>query len=181
MRRSEITDGGDESLTYSELSRGMPVLNKAIGCQCGNNGTGTLPCRESLGLPTAVCTVRLTKSLYSKNLFPTFCLVVLGLCWAWQCMIQSLPAPRLGLVCGYGRCWAGGRGSEEGGREAGRGGSFSGQGSLEPPGSQRCDQYVVRSGRYVAFPQIPLKLSDVDGEQREFRWGERWPKAYVGA
>lgn len=73
MRQSEIADGGDESLTYSELSRGMPVLNKASGCQCGNNGTGTLPCRESLGLPTAVCTVRLTKSLYSKNLFPTFC------------------------------------------------------------------------------------------------------------
>lgn len=122
MRRSEVTGGGDESLTYSELSRGMPVLNKASGCQCGNNGTGTLPCRESLGLPTAVCTVRLTKSLYSKNLFPTFCLVVLGLSWAWQCMIQSLPAPQLGLVCGYGRCWAAERGSEEGGREAGRGG-----------------------------------------------------------
>lgn len=45
---------------------------------------------------------------------------------------------------------------------------FSSQGSLEPLGSQRCDQYVMRSGRYVAFPQIPLKLSDVDGEQREF-------------
>lgn len=28
----------------------------------------------------------------------------------------------LGLVCGYGRCWGGGRGSEEGGREVGRGG-----------------------------------------------------------
>lgn len=37
---------------------------------------------------------------------------------------------------------------------------FSDQGSF--------DQYVVKSSRCVAFPQIPLKLSAVDGDKREF-------------
>lgn len=30
------------------------------------------------------------------------------------------------------------------------------------------DQYAVKPSRYVAFPQIPLKLSAVDGDKREF-------------
>lgn len=124
---------------------------------CGNPGTGKLPCRELLGLPTAVCliglrTVSLFCELVSEVLFDDSQSLLS------RTMHYSESAPWLGwhvAVEDAGRWW----GRQRGRRRGGSLWRLQRPREPEPLNSQYFDQYVAKPNHYVAFPQIPARLA----------------------